>query len=107
MAKIIRVWGKADSFDIELTEKGGRWEVNVPPDLVDGVYAVELTAIDSLTKRAHWAGELYMCNGVCCMQLRQLNYDIVLSKAINKSAYPVQLTVSKYEIVMRKGCPHV
>lgn len=107
MAKIIRVWGKADSFDIELTKKGGRWEVNVPPDLADGVYAVALTAMDSLSKATYWAGELFMCNGICCMNIEASNYDITFRKTVNKAQYPVQLSVSKYELVFRKGCPHV
>ena len=75
-AKVIRVFGKADSFDIELTPNGDRWEVDIPPDLTDGVYAVQLTAINEVGDEAHWVGELFMCNGVCCINLVDYAYDM-------------------------------
>ena len=44
---IIRVWGMADSFDIEFTRTGGTsWKCEVPPDTSDGVYAVTLYAMN-------------------------------------------------------------
>ena len=68
MARVIRLYGKADSFDIEFSRKGEKWEVDIPPDLVDGVYAVQLTAVDELGETAYWVGELFMCSGVCCLR---------------------------------------
>jgi hypothetical protein len=76
MAKPIRVFGKADSFDIELTPNGEKWEVDIPPDMTDGVYAVQLTAISIIGEKAHWVGELYMTNGVCCLNITETPYSI-------------------------------
>ncbi len=70
MAKVVRVYGKADSFDIELSRNGDVWEVDIPPDMTDGVYAVQLTAIDKNGDWAIWTGELFMVNGICCMKLK-------------------------------------
>lgn len=74
MTKVIRVFGRADSFDIEFKSQGDAWVVDVPPDMTDGVYAVQLTAIDENNVRAFHVGELYMVNGICCFRLRELPY---------------------------------
>lgn len=76
MAKVIRVFGKADDFDIELSRKGDKWEVDIPPDMTDGVYAVQLTAIDELGDCAYWVGELYMVDGVCCLKIDEIPYRV-------------------------------
>lgn len=77
MATIIRVYGKADSFDIELSRNGDKWEVDIPPDMTDGVYAVQLTAINNVGERGYWVGELYMVNSsICCLNLSQTQYTM-------------------------------
>lgn len=76
MAEVIRVYGKADSYDIEFTPNGDKWEVDVPPDMTDGVYAVQLTAIDELGDYAYWVGELYMVGGVCHLKINELPYRV-------------------------------
>ena len=78
MAKVIRLWGKADSFDIEFTENGDKWTVDIPPDMTDGVYAVQLTAVDENGNEAYWVGELYMVDGVCCLKLNEIPYKVRL-----------------------------
>lgn len=78
MAKVVRVYGKADNFDIELTRNGDIWEVDVPPDMTDGVYAVQLTAVDVNGDSAFWVGELFMVDGVCCMKIEPLPYGAYL-----------------------------
>lgn len=72
MSNVIRVYGKADGFDIELSRNGEKWEVDIPPDMTDGVYAVQLTAVNEAGEMAHWIGELYMTNGVCCVRLSEV-----------------------------------
>lgn len=74
MAKVIRVFGKADSYDIEFTPNGGEWIVDVPPDMTDGVYAVQLTAIDINAVHAYSVGELYMVKGICCFRIQETPY---------------------------------
>lgn len=78
MAKVVRLWGKADSFDIEFTKDGDKWTVDIPPDMTDGVYAVQLTAVDENGDEAYWVGELYMVDGVCCLNLNEIPYRVRL-----------------------------
>ncbi len=71
-AVITRVWGRADAFDIEFTKRSdGKWYVNIPPDLTDGQYAVELYAQNSYGERAYWTGILYMHNGRACLHFNK------------------------------------
>ena len=94
MAKVIRVYGKADSYDIEFTPNGDKWEVDIPPDMTDGVYAVQLTAIDELGECAYWVGELYMVDGVCCFKFSELPYK---TKIVVK-AYETEFDVNSYSV---------
>ena len=91
--KIIRVWGHADLFDLEFTNEGGSlWSCNVPPDLADGVYAVEITAMNEFKQTAYWTGFLYMCNGACHFEFN-IPTHIVWSSA-------------SYKIEFERSCPH-
>ena len=100
--KIIRVWGRADNFDIELSEKGGRWVCTVPPDIADGQYAVELHAVNLFGETAYWTGTLYMCNGVCHLEIKEVPYVIMFSKNTDRLFFLEQ----SHEILIRKGCEH-
>lgn len=83
--KIIRLWGKADSFDVEFTYKGGTlWQCDVPSDTEDGQYACEFWALNEQLEQAHWTGFLYVCNGVC---------DVIFNQPL-------------FEIKFEKGCSH-
>ena len=93
MAKVIRVFGKADSFDIELSRKGDKWEVDIPPDMTDGVYAVHLTAIDEHGCFAYWAGELYMIDGVCCLKINEIPYRVKIKP---RKKYETKIEKSKH-----------
>lgn len=101
--KIARVWGRADSFDIEFKHLGGtRWSASVPPDYNDGVYAVGIWALNEFGETAYWAGELFMCDGVCCIEIQQSGFQIWIQPRKQ------QLTLSdRRKIIIRKGCCHV
>ena len=99
MAKVIRVYGKADSYDIEFTPNGDKWEVDVPPDMTDGVYAVQLTAIDELGECAYWVGELYMVDGVCCLKINEIPYRARLKA----KEYEVEFHKRKYDVSCRSS----
>lgn len=72
MSRIVRVWGYADSFALEFSQVSPEdWEVNVPPDLSDGQYAVELHAMNAAGLLAMWTGILYMFDGRCRIVLRR------------------------------------
>ena len=76
---IVRLYGHADLFDIEFVNKGGaRWECEVPPDVSDGVYAVERWAINAEGVTAYWTGELYMTNGVCHLVIHKPKHQITI-----------------------------
>lgn len=61
---VIKVWGKADRFDIIFSNLGNdKWAATVPADLEDGQYIVELYCEDDSGSRAYWTGILYLSNG--------------------------------------------
>lgn len=122
MANVIRLFGKADNFNIEFSRKGEHWEVEIPADLVDGVYAVQLTAVDELGEIAYWVGELYMCNGTCCVKIKKKlakNFlsvedfclEIIPSNAIKINAYKYESTFTENLNILfksiRKECKNV
>lgn len=119
--KILRVWGKADSFDIEFNyESGTRWKCSVPPDTKDGQYAAEIWAINEFSELAYWTGELFMCNGVCCLRFDDSPYRIWVKTTATSIGKLVSdrevrfmnntLTIRLLpmtQIAVRKGCAHV
>lgn len=98
--EVVRVWGKADGLDIEFEKRGGKWLCLVPPDTKDGQYACEINAYNAAGKTAFYAGILYMCSGVCHLQIN------TKSAKLDGSKYAVFVR-SKHEIIIRKGCRHV
>lgn len=102
-SKIIRLWGRADNFDIEFTEnEGGIWTCIVPPDTVDGQYACEIWAINEIGKYAYWTGILYMCNSVCHLEIHDSGYNITFFEVLKE----IEFCPMQYEITLRKGCLH-
>lgn len=103
MTNVKRVWGKADDFSLEFNYVGGeQWEAAVPPDTSDGVYAVELWAINSVGELGHYVGELYMCSGVCCVRIFNKPYHIWFK--------PARRTITiapRHRIIIKGGCSHV
>ena len=98
MTDVRRVWGKADNLSLEFTYIGQeQWETIVPADTKDGVYAVELWAVNGVGDIGHWTGELFMCSGVCCIKIFQQSYQIWFKKL----GYGVELS-KNYEIYMEK-----
>lgn len=73
--KIVRLFAKADRLELEFTHEGGTiWMAKVPPDTQDGIYAVELTAVNEIGETAFWTGELYMCGGECKAQFESADF---------------------------------
>lgn len=76
---IVRVWGYADTFEIEFYKgKDNRWYANVPPDIVDGQYAVGIYALNNVGEQTYWAGILYMHSGRACLHLNKQKYSLWL-----------------------------
>ena len=74
---VIRMFGKADSFDIEFTKTAeSLWQCNVPPDLTDGQYATEIYAVTESGEFAYWTGILYMSRGKPSLVLKRCRYFI-------------------------------
>lgn len=59
---VVRVWGRADQFELVFSPVGAFWQAVVPADLKDGQYAVELYCEDDSGNRAYWTGMLYLNN---------------------------------------------
>ncbi|MBQ4347286.1 MAG: hypothetical protein IJC39_02425 [Firmicutes bacterium] len=67
---VIRVWGRADSFDLEFTLlPNGIRQAIVPPDTKDGQYAVQIFAMNEAGQTGSWTGILYMSGGICDIRL--------------------------------------
>ena len=101
-SEILRVWGKADSFDIEFSKTGGLWVCAVPPDTKDGQYAVEVHAINEFEQTAYWTGTLYMCNGICHLELKETPYVIMFLSEPEM----LRFFEPTHEIIIKKGCEH-
>jgi hypothetical protein len=107
MPKVIRVYGRADSYDIELSPRGDKWEVNIPPDMTDGVYACQLTAVDENGEYGYWVGELYMCSGVCCLKINEMPYKVRMHSSQLESEYGqstgISFHTSRYNTEYKEG----
>lgn len=100
--KIVRLYGKADNLDIEFTYVGGTtWTCEVPPDMDDGVYAVELTAVNEYGEATYWTGELYMCGGVCHMEIKKNDYFFWFSPLTS-----IEILSDISTIYIKKGCSY-
>jgi len=62
---VTRLWGKADSFELVFSPIGELWQTEVPADLEDGQYVVELYCEDDGGNRAYWTGILYLNKSEC------------------------------------------
>lgn len=100
---IVRVYGHADSFDIEFVHvEGDVWTCQVPPDTADGVYAVEFWAVNEEGVTAYWTGELFMTNGVCHLEVRRPDHFIMF----HAPALAIGVSSLRYSIAFKKRCPH-
>ena len=79
-AEIVRVWGTADNIELELKLDNERWICNLPPDLIDGQYAVQLFALRGDGSVGMWTGVLYIANGIKCLHLNQEKYTLWLNR---------------------------
>jgi len=100
--EIVRVWGRADSFDIEFERIEGtfRWKCSVPPDTSDGIYAVEIWAVNEIGQMVYYTAELYMCGGVCHLKFKREPYEFVF---IPQTVFKV--LGDRYSFTVRK-CEH-
>lgn len=101
-AEITRVWGTADSIELELKKSNGRWVCNLPPDLVDGQYAVQLFAMRGDGSTGMWTGMLYVSNGIRCLHLNKEKYTFWLMPEQIK----IQLLNDRLKIKIEKECCH-
>ena len=107
MAKVVRLFGKADNFNIEFSREGRVWKIDIPPDMTDGVYAVQLTAVDELGETAYWVGELFMCSGVCHLKIERMYADCVFSaesyRMKTSSLHRTEFSVQEYSSTFSKN----
>ncbi len=58
---ITAMHGHCDGFEVTYTKVGeGFWQAEVPADLSDGKYVVDIYAVDTTGYIAYWTGILYM-----------------------------------------------
>lgn len=69
---ITAVTGSADGHALVLTPAGDGWRATLPVDLADGQYVVTLTATDEAGNAADYRGVLYLCTGICRLELRPM-----------------------------------
>lgn len=80
MSAAVRVWGRADQYDLtfEQTENGA-WQAVVPADHTDGRYACEIWAESATGEQAYWTGVLYTADSrLVCVYLVDDPYQVVL-----------------------------
>lgn len=101
MSKIVRVWGYADEISIELSQQGERWVCSLPPDFVDGQYAVRLYALKESGTVGIYTGILNTCMGISCLHLEKAPITCFL--APNKVEFSV--ISNRVSITLIKECP--
>ena len=75
---IVRVWGHADEISIEFIRAHGNcWVCRVPPDTDDGVYAVEVWAVNEIGQTAYITAELFMSQGRPCLTFNKSKYNFI------------------------------
>lgn len=58
---IVAMYGHCDSFDVTYTKIGENfWQAEVPADLSDGKYVVDIYGVDTTGYIVYWTGILYM-----------------------------------------------
>ena len=101
---IKRVWGQADNFDIVLTQiSKDEWQTTLPPDLIDGWYAVLLYAEDSKNRIGTWHGILYVANGFSHLHIQKEKFTWWL---LPQKQLKFDLKPSRFEIILKKECEY-
>lgn len=58
---VVSLTGTVDSVPVIFTRtEDGLWTTVVPPDLTDGMYIIELTAVDDAGNQTYYVGKLYV-----------------------------------------------
>ena len=102
ISDIIRVWGTADNIELELKNNNGRWMCNLPPDLIDGQYAVQLFAMRGNGSIGMWTGTLYVANGIRCLHLKKEKYSLWLMPEQTKLSFMPE----RLKINLKEECCH-
>lgn len=89
---ITRVYGKADTYELEFHRDSGTWCASVPADLSDGKYVCEIWALDSFGFTAYYTGILYMFDGKAIFRL--LGDDIIFKHMPDSILVSLTETVS-------------
>lgn len=119
--KIIRLYAKADRLELEFSHQGGTiWTAKVPPDTQDGIYAVELTALNEIGETAFWTGELRMCDGHCETQFESVDFVLwflpftsleTMCKCtdinVGTNSTKVDVLSDMTKLALKKGCINV
>ncbi len=77
---IVEMYGRCDNYDITFSQNtAGLWETRVPADYEDGMYVVEIYALDETGLIIYWTGILYMCDGrVVFLELAEDPYRVII-----------------------------
>ena len=79
MNNIEKVWGLADSFELDFSYVNDNWwQVSLPPDTVDGWYAVVLYAKTYSGSIGIWHGILYVSDGFADLHLNEEKFTFSL-----------------------------
>lgn len=102
MSAPVRMWGRADAFDLTFERTaGGDWQASVPADLTDGRYACEIWAESAAGEQAYWTGTLYMVDSrLVCVHLTDDPYQVVL---LPDRAAP-ELLDDRYTVILARRC---
>lgn len=68
---ITAVHGRADGHELVLTPADNGWQTTLPPNLADGQYVVTLTAADEAGNVSEYRGVLYLCAGICRLEMQR------------------------------------
>lgn len=106
---IIAMYGHCDSFDVTYTIIGeGLWQAEVPADLSDGKYVVDIYGVDTTGYIVYWTGILYMYDSrVVKLELLQdsrvIFYDSTDEIYIFDSSDSIEILMSSVTILCEGG----
>lgn len=82
---IVSMYGHCDDFDVVYAKTDNNlWQTNIPADLSDGKYVVEIYGVDNTGYIAYWTGILYMYDSrVVRLELLEDSYGMFWTDAIS------------------------
>ena len=106
---LIAMYGHCDSFEITYTKIGENlWQSEVPADLSDGKYVVDIYGIDSTGYIVYWTGILYMYDSrVVKLELlqdsRSIFYDSTDEIQVFDTTDKIEILLSQTMILCKGG----